>query len=75
MDLVNAAASAAVGAVVAIATTLVMDHLKKEKDTKEHELELSFASQDGHTRGWYEGRESIMQQFQQNLTTPEVFSK
>jgi len=57
----NTVASAAVAAVIATSVTLVVNHLKKAQDAKAHQAEVCLADQLGHQRGWYEGRESVIQ--------------
>lgn len=64
MDTNAVVASAAIGAVVASATTLVVRQMQKAKNTKEHTLEVVDAGNTGYTRGWFEGRESVLQNFQ-----------
>jgi len=64
MDTNAVVASAAIGALVASVTTLVVNQMKKAKNTKEQTLEVVDAGNAGYTRGWFEGRESVLQNFQ-----------
>jgi hypothetical protein len=64
MDLPTAAASAAIGAAVAIGAFLTADHLAKAKAEAQTALE----------RGWHQGRESILQNFQANVE-PQDFTQ
>jgi len=60
----NTAAIAAVSAVVATGITLVVTEIRKTHNDKAHKAEMLEVDRTSHMRGWYEGRESILQQFQ-----------
>ena len=64
MDITTVVVSATVGAGVAIGTFLAADHLAKAKAEAQTALE----------RGWHQGRESILQHFQQSVD-PQDFTQ
>jgi len=64
-------AAAAVAAVVATGITLIVTEIRKAKDTKAHQAEVADALQEGYRDGWYQGRESVLQHFQQTVTPQE----
>lgn len=71
----NSLAVVAGSAVVATVTTLVVNEFRKAKDAKAHQAEVNEAARAAHERGWFEGRESILQQFQprpEDFTAPKV---
>ena len=68
----NSLAVAAASAVVATGVTLVVSQLRKVSDEKAHRAEIAQAELNAHQRGWFEGRESILQQFQPR--TPQDFA-
>lgn len=64
MDLPTVAVSAVVGAAVALGTALIRDHLKEANANAQTALE----------RGYYQGRESVLQSFQANVE-PQDFTR
>lgn len=56
---------AAVAAAVASTVTLSVQQMRKARETKEYTLQVIEAQQKGYTRGWFEGRESVLQQLTQ----------
>ena len=71
----NNVAAAAVSAVVATGITLVVNELRKAHDAKAQRAELNESDRNGYMRGFYEGRESILQQFQQNATPRDIVDR
>lgn len=69
----NTLAVAAVSAVVASGVTLVVNELKKVHLKKAEEAELRNAYQNGRTQGYYEGRESMLQEQLQGMPDPSNF--
>ena len=65
-------AIAAVGAVVATSVTLIVTKLQKAKDARDEARALNEAKEAGYMKGWYEGREGLLQQFQPQ--TPQDFA-
>ena len=68
-------AAAAVSAVVATSIALVVTELRKVHNIKAHQADVLDAEQRGHVRGWFEGRESILQQFQQSATPRDIVDR
>ena len=68
-------AAAAVSAVVATSIALVVTELRKVHGIKAHQAEMQEAETRGHMRGWFEGRESILQQFQQSATPRDIVDR
>jgi hypothetical protein len=73
MDNTTAVAAAAVGATVAIVTHLVVDRVKKVRDLEKLNANLDHAYFAGRQQGYYEGRESVLQQFASTVT-PQDFA-
>jgi len=69
-QLANVAVAAIVGAVTAIA----IHQVQKVTNAKATKAELEAAEREGHLRGWYEGRESIVQQMIPADMNPQDFN-
>ena len=75
MDTPSTIAAAAVGAVVATATTLIVDQIQKAKSARGHNLEVTEAQNAGYQRGWFEGRESILGQFAKDARPQDIIDR
>lgn len=73
MDIANTAAGAVVGAVVAVAATVIVDHLSKAKDDRREALLVYGAEQTGYANGWRDGRESLIEHFS-DQAVPQDFA-
>lgn len=72
MNVTEAVVTAAVSAGVATGVTLVVNKLQQAKDARAIAAECLAHQQAAHTQGYYEGRESILQSFGNNVK-PEDF--
>jgi hypothetical protein len=73
MDTNTVVVSAAIGAIAATVITLTVHKAQKVKDAKEHASEVLEAAGRGRIQGWFEGRESVLQNFQ-NTVEPAHFT-
>lgn len=73
MDIANTAAGAVVGAVVAVAATVVVDRLTKAKEDRKVDLLIYGAEQTGYANGWHDGRESLIEHFS-DQAAPQDFA-
>jgi hypothetical protein len=68
----NTVTTAAVAAVVATATTLVVTQIRKANIARAQQLEVTEAQSAGYTRGWFEGREKMQEERIANMTPMDI---
>lgn len=64
---------AATSAVVATGVTLIVGKLQKVRDAREEARAVAQTQEAAYMKGWYEGREQMLQQFQPQ--TPQDFTR
>jgi hypothetical protein len=70
----DAVISAAVGSLVAVGINLAVKQFQTTKEDKARKAELDEAVRESHIRGWYEGRESILQEQTNHVTRSTAFN-
>jgi hypothetical protein len=65
------ALSAAVGAVVAVATTEVVKRLNEKKENPDNIMTIPEALQNAYNRGWWAGRDEMLAQYDPQVQTAE----
>jgi len=69
----NTLAIAVLSATVASGVTIAVNQLQKVRDKKAEQAALKNANYNGYQRGYYEGRESMLQEQLQGAPDPSSF--